>query len=495
MEKKSFYEGGGETSITAPLLPEHVAQRDPPPSYSEVMGEYQTSVAAQHPPQDMPALAYIDIMPRCINPGNIPGGISPTFDTFSTIIYGANSWLMNNKGLCVWKCETIQRKIKKEAYGLSYSLESMFDHQPAFGTDYHVLGLRMWLTKKPDPKSPPQQLGILNVVPDKESIRLPANPVGFGPYGFFQYRGMFIHPMQMAMGLHFTFAGLKETIEKLNQMLEQDPIPGTILNVETAAIKAFETFNVGNNTIDPEDTLVRINKEKFTRYTQVIRVYYVQGKSAQEQIGMQEFLPEMTEAPDMMKRAKFSNTTETLTRIATWLKHQQGLRVVNIQQFDVRSETFPGMFGTSSNSTDNFESCWDDRRMLKTFRVFFTRSKVMPAPVSPPFLTSRIFVPFRTGHRSFETMTQTMNRINAWMKLTGLPIFSVETTRLPYVAHEYQGVSLDRSDYLLSSRSGGYWVNCIRVYFPNFFQEPDPIYFSMPQDWRSQTESVSCSIL
>ncbi|KAL3870867.1 hypothetical protein ACJMK2_038899 [Sinanodonta woodiana] len=480
MEKKSFCEGGGETSITAPLLAEHVAQRDPPPSYSEVMGEYQTSVVTQYPAQDMPALAYIDIMPRCINPGNIPGGISPTFDSFSTIIYGANSWLMNNRGLFVWKCETIKRKIKKEAYGLSYSLESMFDHQPAFGTDYHVLGLRMWLTKKADPNSPPQQLGIVHVVPDKERIPLPANLVGMGPYGFFQYRGMFIHPMQMAMGLHFTFAGLKETIDKLNHMLEQDPVPGTIVNVETAAIKVSEVFNIGNGSIDPEDTLVRINKEKFTRYTQVIRVYYVQGKPAHEQVGMQTFVPQMTAAPDMMKRAKFSSTTETLRRIAT---------CIHLNIF------FTGMGGSSSDSTDNFESCWEDKHMLRTFRVFYTKSKVMPAPMPPPFLTSRIFVPFRTGHRSFETMSQTMDRINAWMKLTGLPIFSVETTRLPFVAHDYQGVTLDRSDHLLSSRSGGYWVNCIRVYFPNVFQEPDPSYFPMALDWRSQNESTSCNIL
>ncbi|KAL3870866.1 hypothetical protein ACJMK2_038898 [Sinanodonta woodiana] len=494
MQNQTLYQGGGGTSTISPVLPDHVAKRNIPPSCTEFMGEYKTSVVAEQSLQDMPALAYIDIMPRCINPGNIPKGIAPTFDTFSAIIEGANIWLMNNKNLCVWKCETIQRKIKKEAYGLSYDLESMLDHQPIFGTDYHVLGIRMWLTKKTDQALPIQQLGVLNEVPDKESLQFPANPIGYGQNGVHQYRGMSIHPMHLTMGLDFTFAGLKETVEKLNQRLAQVPLPGFILNVETATIP-LDAFKNGDKSIDPEEALIRENKEKFTRYTQVIRVYYVKGKPAQEHIGMHEFIPEIKEVPDMMKPAKFSSVTETLIQIALWLQHQQGIRVVNIQQFDVRVETHDSEVNISSNSTDEFECSLENKRMLKTFRVFFTKSNVIAAPAPPPFLASRLFVPIRTSLRSYETMSQTMYRIDAWMKLTGLPIFSVETTRLPYVDNDTQGVNLDKSDYMLAANSGRYWVQCIRVYFPNVFHEPNPIYLPMALDWKSQTQSMTCSIL
>ena len=44
------------------------------------MGVYQTSLKDKVP--EPPQLAYIDIMPRCLNTGNIKGKVPPKFDNF-----------------------------------------------------------------------------------------------------------------------------------------------------------------------------------------------------------------------------------------------------------------------------------------------------------------------------------------------------------------------------------------------------------------------------
>ena len=65
-----------------PILPEYVEISAPPPSYEEIMGhQTQTSVNSQNT-TDLPPLAYVDIMPRMLNPGNMRSKIAPQFDKF-----------------------------------------------------------------------------------------------------------------------------------------------------------------------------------------------------------------------------------------------------------------------------------------------------------------------------------------------------------------------------------------------------------------------------
>ena len=57
---------------------------------------------------------------------------------------------------------------------------------------------------------------------------------------------------------------------------------GTILTIETDTIKAFDRFK---ENLDPEGCCWFENKDKFKRVTQVIRIVYVKGPPAGEQIG------------------------------------------------------------------------------------------------------------------------------------------------------------------------------------------------------------------
>ena len=39
--------------------------------------------------------------------------------------------------------------------------------------------------------------------------------------------------------------------------------------------------------------------------------------------------------------------------------------------------------------------------------------------MSPNHVTSRLFLPARTGKRSFENMNRTMERLDVWLRVTG----------------------------------------------------------------------------
>ena len=61
-------------------------------------------------------------------------------------------------------------------------------------------------------------------------------------------------------------------------------ISGTILTVESNSIKASEGL-FGGNQLDAETSVSTEDKTKFRRITQIIRLYYILGQPANEQIG------------------------------------------------------------------------------------------------------------------------------------------------------------------------------------------------------------------
>lgn len=66
-----------------PVTPQYVEETMPPPSYEEVMGHQAlSSVKANVPQEQLPPLAYIDIMPRCLDPGNMKSKVPPEYDRF-----------------------------------------------------------------------------------------------------------------------------------------------------------------------------------------------------------------------------------------------------------------------------------------------------------------------------------------------------------------------------------------------------------------------------
>lgn len=98
-----------------------------------------------------------------------------------------------------------------------------------------------------------------------------------------------------------------------------------------------------------------------------------------------------------------------------------------------------GRLDILSDQTDDIDDGTLDRLFLKTLRVFYVTKPSTKPPPQISFVTSKLFLPVRTGEGSFESMSQTMYRIEAWLKVTGLYILQmlflfgpILTTSLPH---------------------------------------------------------------
>lgn len=69
---------------------------------------------------------------------------------------------------------------------------------------------------------------------------------------------------------------------------------------------------------------------------------------------------------------------------------------------------------------DDCETPGKSRLYVETLRVYYTSSSWNPPSIPPGTVTSKTFIPVRLGDRQFESMSQTIYRIVAWLKATGM---------------------------------------------------------------------------
>ncbi|XP_033760856.1 LOW QUALITY PROTEIN: uncharacterized protein LOC117342736 [Pecten maximus] len=494
--------------IGEPATPETVAASCPPPSYEEVMGHQTVGYAKATSPADLPPLSYIDIMPRLLDPGHIESKVTPQFDKFSVVIQAANMWLAGNPSYAVWKCETVERKVDK---GAVIVMEKMIYHEATFGFNVFIRGLRLWLTKKTNPSEPVQQLGLMNVVPQKVAV-VPTH-MGYGPQinmnngiqinigrrrrrtGYVTISDAEMLNNMVIPSMNVSFEGLQTTLNKLNEDLKSRPLPGTVLNVETTTMKTFEGFG-GNGDMDPDQTCWHEDGNKYKRFTQIIRVFYVIGQPANEQIMIEDFIPQVTRRGDLMKASQFETWPKVMSRVSTWIPNQQGIRIVNLQTQYTKYTEYNGEVRVASDSTDDYVTNLSDRKLIKLMRVFYV---TRPGPPSPQtgHLSARTFLPVRKSRRDFESMSETMFRITAWLKVTGMQIFSVETHQFLFVEGSVSGVEQERCNIINQGMSGKHFITAISVYFAYPFQEPHASY--LPPVYTiydpNNSQSSSCVII
>ncbi|XP_076092473.1 uncharacterized protein LOC143063912 [Mytilus galloprovincialis] len=453
--------------MPAPALPEYIEHAMPPPSYEEIMG-HQTQTSVQQTVAELPPLAYVDIMPRLLKNGNIKYKIAPEFDKFSFVIEAANQWLRSNPGFAVWKCETVERKVDAaRAAGQPpiIEMEKMTIHHSTFGFNVFIRGIRMWLVKKTG-QGPQQQLGLMNVVPEKKIIEWQSVRSG----GLFMMEDPIYRNTITRTQSFVTYDGLMETIAKLNSKLKSNPLPGTVLNVECAMMKTFEFLE--DFKVDPDSTCYT-SEAKMKRLTQILRIFYILGPPTGEEICLKEFQPEMTKRPTAMGQPAFQSWPELNGQLGFWLANTSGIRVVNIQAFSARMTKRRETVDIMSDCTDEVQSSFTIREYVKILRVFYTTgSPIKSQPVVN--FSSRLFLPIRTGRQMFESMSQTMFRVEAWLRLVGLPIYNVETIQYLLKESSVVGAELDKCTWSENPTVGNFFVTAIRVYFPCAFNEPDP---------------------
>ncbi|XP_076454668.1 uncharacterized protein LOC143289546 [Babylonia areolata] len=489
-----------------PVLAEHVRTSDPPPSYAEVMGQFVTSVT-ETKEEELPALSYIDIMPRLVDAGDMNNKIAPKFEKFSDIMRGANLWLRNNPGLRVWKCETVERKVD---LGPVVHLDTTVHHESSYGANYYVFGVRLWLTKRLDPADPVQELALLNVPPPIKEIPVAMATKGFGlmgmGMGMSMGMGMGMMPVMVgfgrrgrtrvyAQGVFTTYENLSKAVESYNEGTQEDPLPGSILNVETTSVKFGDSFS--GKEADPDVTSwSETGKSSGSfctrRFTKILRIFYVKGPPKLEKLSMLSFLPRVTKQPEWNRSPQFEPFDAVLTRSQQWLQTQSGIRVVSIETSHAKfTHGFGQPVSIEDESTDDFVTSLKEQHLVRFLRVFYVTAPEMTS-YQATVLTSRLFVPAGLGGRRFETMAQTLARVNAWLGIVGQRMFSVET--VPFLLSVANTVTTDRSDFKHCPTVGNYWLTCVRLYFPQPFQEP-PADLLPPAPKPGSNSSSSCVIV
>ena len=81
---------------------------------------------------------------------------------------------------------------------------------------------------------------------------------------------------------------------------------------------------------------------------------------------------------------------------------------------------FVGYARIRNRSTSYCEGCFDST-FLQVVRVgYVIPFRAVPTNGPPIVLTHKTFVPLRTATKAAETMSQTVERLNTWLNLTGL---------------------------------------------------------------------------
>ncbi|XP_076436206.1 uncharacterized protein LOC143275813 [Babylonia areolata] len=402
------------------------------------------------PEEELPPMTYVDFLPQCF--GSRLEGSEPIYSPFQTVVEQANQWLRTTPQFSAVKCETVDYKLSPTDF--SVEPDTCFQHFSSHGKNVYIRGLRLWLMPRTDQSLPVQQLGYITVLPDHSSGNLEAAVSSIQP------AAMRINADQLLN----EFDTMSATMDKLNHHLQQKPLPGRILTIETLCLKASESDR--RDKFNSENTFWTECGKATRLFLFATRIFYVVGSPAFEKVCYYDEVPFMVQNPeDFGLRIKFAPFSQTVACAAAWLAGQK----VSV-----------GLYRINNNAAGFTESQGlQESRYVKILRIFYVRDRKVSA--APPALyqsvrlTTRLFLPSNTtGSRSFETFSKTVQRVIAWLQATGTPVLGMETVRYPLNPDREQGVSSDRVDCVVNAFSGQYSLTCIRLYFPCEFQEPPP---------------------
>ncbi|PAA84439.1 hypothetical protein BOX15_Mlig026318g1, partial [Macrostomum lignano] len=408
----------------------------------------------------------VEFYPICQQKGNQRLDISPRFESFSTLMAQANHWLSTHPDFRCMRCETIPRPATFDGV-IDYA--GTHTRGSKFGSLVFVRGLRMWVTQRND--IPMQQLWYINVLPKPA----PKTDNSLFP----------------------EFEDLKQTCDAMNMQFGVNPLPGTILNMEQMELLFQRWGNKRNIDLDKTYQLVRQDKGKF--YLIGLRIYYMVGPPLNEKIGIVSLLPEATHRSGM-QRPKFSDYTSLVNKAIKWIgQNHANVRVTDLQSFrlfvnmdggDLRWKEWAEVENPyRSHSVDRSSSVTSF--MLTTLRIIFTYGGPQLPLLQTGLLTTKVFVPFKTGDQSYESVQMTCGRIASWMNVTKPRIVSAETIQVFHPA-EADEVKHANCDVMLTKLTNHSYVTCFRFFIDGVVPEPTPDLLPPPP--RRQTSSC-CVVL
>ncbi|KAK2193363.1 hypothetical protein NP493_15g08002 [Ridgeia piscesae] len=368
----------------------------PPPSYAQVTGGVDTVVQHGGSGQEFP-LSYVDFVPALITPRGFVK--QPTYERFGDLVIKANSWLQAHPTIRIKTCESFEVMVNIQQVNTDVSIRLDYQHMQAY-----VRCLRIWIQSGTQ-AAEPQQIGYLNVVP-----------------GCKQSGGWLSMP---------TFDTFSETINKLNEMLSAQPLPGQILNLETQDLKMYSW----TGSVDPDESYWVESGNTGKAFLNIIRLFYEGAPPAHEQIGCVDFVPACTQQASFTRPFAFEPFSAVVLRAQEWILQRTHLQVASVQSINYMIystwsstvlDTQRTLFSELSEST----TCY-----VRILRVCYV-SGTSPTRQPITALACKTFVPCQLTQQgmfaqpTFETQSETMRRALVWLQATGAKVISAETVPL-----------------------------------------------------------------
>ncbi|XP_066270908.1 uncharacterized protein [Branchiostoma lanceolatum] len=488
----------------------------PPPSYNQATGQPPPAQGMPMPTPQMPSqaggypaaapppqaggypgaappqqqsvfrLSYVDFMPSQLAGSGSTGFLSfsyPQFERFDVLVTRANQWIQQNPTMEVKTCESLEVKFEYHMGGSGGVMnpdQSLF-YESGKMRNCYVRGLRMWFGQKMDPRTPPQQISYINYVP-----------------GCVQAPSLLGYPQ---------FESFGETVSKINMMMRQNPLPGTgkILTVETQDVKVRGAWS--STTIDPDKSFWYEDGNYRKLFLFVIRVFYVNGPPAYEEIGSGDFVPGCVHMPSgIFDWPQFESYSQVAARACAWANGSlQGCRLANAQTLHIKisRKGWSGQMAIDSQKSSFVDSGNMATMYVRIMRLIFLKPlQGAVAPPRPIQLSIKTFVPAQISQGGmmsfpqFETVGQTMQRALAWLNAAGANVIFAETVAIkimsawsnrPPAAYAEESMAYD------SAKHGEIYLNILRIYLDGMYQEPPPQMLPpMPQ--VAPSKGADCTI-
>ncbi|XP_035690488.1 uncharacterized protein LOC118425630 [Branchiostoma floridae] len=386
-------------------------------------------------PQPVSPLSFKDFLPRPLEEQG-----SSEYERFGTLVDRANSFLEDHRQYDVRTCETLEVQY---TWNRQVACTDVSLVRGRRNKDPYIRGLRLWL------------------VPSEAQRRTSRAPrigkVDFAPRDQFEQLG--------------------ELLGRMNETFQQEPIPGEVLTVETLDMEQ----HTDGMELDLDSCSWHENEagctccsclRSQTAHLYVIRVFYLEGPPAGEEITMVDFVPRVVNPATSFIDDPILETFPKLTSQARgWVRHhlERGGRITNLQTVSVRA--------TRHGMADSQRSSYIEGRggvlFVKILRLVYVKGSPSRdgVEVQP---CARTFAPLQLnedGYRTkpqFQTVLKTMEEAVQWLRIADCRVISAETLTVkipPHIPRGWAHLVGNESLWCRNKSPGALYLVMLRIYF------------------------------
>ncbi|CAG0880495.1 unnamed protein product [Darwinula stevensoni] len=384
-------------------------------------------------------LSYVDFIPERVEEGGFFS--MPKYETFSVLMERGNDWLARNPSWETVTCESMEFKTTDRVQS-----ERMTYYEPGERRTAYVRCLRLWLRRRKDSNAAPQQLHYVNCVPDLMDEKMFGGP---------------------------KFQPLNSMIDKMNEMLQKNPLPGKIITIETQEMKV----GTYSGRLDPDRSYWIEHGDAQRLFVFVIRIFFEVGSTEpgigdRQEIGLADFSPLCEGSGGMFSHPKFEQFSSLVERMTAWCQSQSSIRISNVQSLEYKLKS--GQLDTQRTSYTEHGNA--TTYYVRILRVAYVRAG--EARLHPYIVTCRTFSPAQLDRGGmfavpeYESMSQTRDRIAAWVGVTGARLISAETSAIRMFTGGEREMGPEATYTFNRGDANEYWIYIIRLYLDGEYKEP-----------------------